>query len=788
MTSDTPQPAMLPLPHSGHVEQVLSAISLLRSRSANPSTSYNLSDSPSGEAVVAICGGRGAGKSTVLEAVRTRLSEMADLVLPTIKPEFFSSSDTVLGMAIAHLRATVEKSYSDLLQHEIDGEVTFGTFLNRLLRRASIIGHRELSSTSRQGQGLEAIADDFMRSASVGSAFVEQWCYLVARTLDWIDSSDESESTKVSRPLLIISVDDADLAPELLPRILVDLRVMIAASRVICLVCVDPSEARRALGERYLENYPNLRMLPGTDSSFTAPIYSVVEGQLAKAIPPQWTVTIRELTLQERLAFSPLGVDQLKPMSSLLESFELPAGAVPVASLKDLFVFGHNGLPTPYARCLSGNPRDLEILHFQLEQARTMGPNATEIAARALIYHGLSYGLRNSSNIQIAPADLVYFDDTTTEETIGTSFNKVTFAGRMLSDRLLIEAKDLPEGSEIRLAQIEETIGGYNNGEQKAFRNTQRLHNAAVNSLLLTREFGYAHQIMREDLSGRAVMGGNRTSGVLQLRLGRHETDQRFLMLPQWEAYLDYFLVAEAWRLTIESLRPIANQWTDHRDAMALVTLEWWRILANIQAERAVPRDIGSLFGASSVEGESSAGKASEAFGAAWESLTEIYVKELSHDCGRARDFVSWFESYLLFSCYGDLQHQWFSDRIITSRNKLLERVGRLSIANGRFVAALSARLRRVTDEPWIMPYVELLKRFDLDAGEEIERLHNAAAQERARATISVVGAETVRSASVPAVTGSGGDARAESPEALYRVAMKVLDELYRDASNQVRP
>lgn len=733
--------------------------------------------------VVAICGERGAGKTTILEQVCHRLGESADLVLPTIRPEFFSANDSVLGLALAHLRRILETRRPDILQKNLSDEATVGVYLNRLLRRASIIGDRDLYDERHRGHSLEEIAEDFVRSASVGSSFAGQWCELASFILRELKNGGV-EQAHGRVPALIVSVDDADLAPEVLPRVLVDLRLMTAVPQVICLVCIDLAEARRALSEHYLRNYSHLMGVAGSLGGKGTPIYSVVESQLSKAVPPQWRTTIQELTVDERLKFAPLEATDAAPLLSVLNTFQLSAGGARETQLSELFVLPGTDRASPYAHCLSSNPRDLETLYFQLRNAVNGDPQQVSgMAMRALIEHGLEFGLRNSGDVPAVPSDLAYFDLSSGVAVVRLGLNNIKFYGAGGGEHVILPTQGMPEGSEVAVGELERTSAAYAKGNED-LNNAPKLHQAATNSLLLAREFSYAYSVVHEELGGRApIRGGPRGSHALRMTVGRDTTDQMHLLYPAWEAYYDYFLVEEGWRFIVDVIKQQAQNWIEHKAPMAAITLEWWRLLAHVQADRRLPPSLGDIVRSIGHEGAGSTRVAARHLDEVWRQLEDVYTRELSRNEGRARDFVQWVESLLLFVCHPAIHDDWFTEFIIDRRELLLKRRGRLSVGNARFVSAMSSRLRRITEEPWIEPLIALIKRFDWEAGAEIERLHIAVTEERARNLTTRFGAYAVGS-----VRGER-DASAPPPrQALFHAAMTALNDLEREARPEGGP
>lgn len=771
----------LPMPHRLHAQQVLQAIGELQSQFAA------LPEEPSGDvpgvdshAVVSICGDRGTGKTTILEAVRSELRSGTNVVLPTIRPEMFSTADSVLGLAIANLQRELARSRPELLTREMHAgtEVTLGTFLNRLLSRASVIAGRD-SVDERSFRSLDAAADDFVRSASIGSAFIEQWCELVTFVCWNLASETEGTDTVAT---IIIPVDDADLAPELLQRILVDMRIMTTAAHVVCLAGIDLDEAALALGEHYLRGYPSLKAFEAADSSTVVRMNRVVESQLSKAIPPQWRNTIRGLTLTERLDFTPLGSHDTRSIAELLKSFPLPLNAATADPLSYLFYLPRGASePSPYAQCLPSSPRELSALHAQLkwilERENTDG-STSRLAARILIEYGMNFGIRNSGSLSLRADEFVSFDDTVDSNSIYLDFTKVNVYGQSMHDFVRIPTHGLEVGSEIEVGKPSRNVSRYGPRDAR-FEDKPRLHVAVLHSLLLSRELSIVHPLFREDATGGAPIKGRATTQALTMILGKETTDGNFLNYPSWDGYYDYYLVDHAWDLVLQKLRGGPTRAADHRTTVAAVTLEWWRIITAVQLQRTIPTDLGSFLDLLSQRRANSSELLRNAWRSVWDGIREAYLGELNSvltkpEDIRAHDFTDWVEARFLNFYYPPLQHPWFIELTLEARSALLKQVDRLSLGNAFFASLLTTRLRRVTDEEWIGPLIEVLSRFDPQAGSEIHRLHQAARSNRERRSASLTGAVTLSGTTeAPAVVDS---------DSLFRTAMGALQELEAEA------
>ncbi len=805
----------LPMPHRRHAEQVLQAIKTLKeSHASAPGLTFSRLLQTGSHAVVSICGDRGAGKTTVLEAVCSELRDSTNIVLPTIRPELFSPADSVLGLAIASLEREIRRHKPELLRLEVRSEVPLGSFLTRLLGRASGIAGRDVSEERQQFHSLDAAAEDFVRSAWIGSDFIDQWCRLVefvsgnfANGFGTSDSAlrpnddegrddtdavqinavdDRHTGTAETQTSIIIPVDDADLAPELLQRILVDLRIMTSARNVICLACIDLDEAAQALGEHYLKAYANLKSLPRADVSTLSRMNGVVESQLAKAIPPQWRNSIRGLTLPERLEFTPLGSHGGMSIKGLLNGFPLSSRDHSVPNLDYLFMLPTDAEePSAYAHCLPSSPRELVALHASLEHVSKMDVadgSATRAAVKVLVQYGLNFGIRSSSAIPVRSQNLVDFDEAEDSEIVYLDFTNVTYYPRAKKDNFQIPVLGLESGSEIRVGRLKGITARYGPRDAR-IEEMLRLHPAVIYCLALLRELTIVHPLFREDVVGGAPAPGRVNSDAVTVAVGREETDGSFLRYPAWDGFYDYFLVGKAWDSVVQHLRGKLLRISDHRTVMAAVTLEWWKLISSVQRARLIPPDTGALIGLLAERSANATDALKSQWQIVWDEVRDTYLSQLhvgttGDGSIRAQDYVYWVETYLLYACYAPLQHPWFLERTIEARGRLLTEADRASIGNTRFASGMEARLHRVSDERWIGPLIELLTRFDSAAGAQIERLHRIAQEDRLRTVASAAGAASLENSAevtAPRVHESA-DLR------LYQAAMAALRELESEA------
>ncbi|MDT0141964.1 hypothetical protein [Microbacterium sp. PRC9] len=681
-----------------------------------------------------------------------RRSLSADaIVLEPIRPELFSDSDSVLGHAIAAIIRVLEQRAPSVLQISV-GESTVYAVLNRLLRKAFVVGAR---AYDERGLAPADQSEEFARSASIGASFLSEW----EEVTDLIASALAELNVG---PDVIISVDDPDLAPEHLPRILLDLRIVGLAPNIVVVVGLSRAEARRAIAEKYLALYRHVAKWDRDSELLDANgLDATVESQLAKALPPRYSVSITELTLSQRLNFRPIDEPGAQTLIEVLRARAAGEAEFGAETLGDYFM-GPGGSPTPYAAMLPPNPRALRGLYYALAATHVPhGPVATRIAAEQLVTHGLRLGAARSRPARNLAAG-VRFDPTDSHD-----------GGRVEIDWGGVKATTFHGTSGMRIpvsnGQVDFELFLTPRGSIRATHQTgesapaKSVDSATFNAMMLLQDLSLAHDTFSVSAMGRAPLLGVREYGALDI--GNHETsaDGRFLVPPLWEGLLDYVLLYDGWN----SFLPVL----EHRQAEiksmhlgALAVIAWWRQIVAVQGRRASAHDLSLMIDSvADAPPPARDGQVLRLLDQTLEQLGVMYKRELASSTVRARDYVSWIDRLLLFACHPLVLAPGLTDRVVDWRAELTARYHRANIARGAVTRALTKRAEAAIDEFWLRDYLTNVNRR-LGSSELAELIERA---DRAR------GNKVSRTLS-------------QSRDVRYRAAMRRLDEIEAATRRQV--
>jgi hypothetical protein len=230
---------------------------------------------------VAIMGDRGTGKTTLLNAVCVTLQEEADeyIVLPIMRPESFGYHDTVISTFLASLYRWVA------------ADATERSFAIEDITRVS----RIYASSRTPVRALEAshnpidFAEDSLSVSRSSVSFLAELAELLRR----ITSQPLS-----GRRLIVVPIDDPDLAPELLGTILRDVRTLGSMPGIVPLLCFSTADMQLELLAERRKRYD---WLPNSV------LNRQIERELDKVFPHKYRYELRPLTVFERAIFVPPG-------------------------------------------------------------------------------------------------------------------------------------------------------------------------------------------------------------------------------------------------------------------------------------------------------------------------------------------------------------------------------------------------------------------------------------------------------------------------------------------------
>lgn len=357
------------------------------SRRDGPPASWSTTPRPE-RSVIAILGGRGYGKTTVLRSILSDLagpSHPPTVVLAPVCPEEFLAGDEPLGWIASALKTHVEQRTKELRASGMSDDALaiedcFRAFNNRvqwfLLPR--------LRTWSSAADSPEALVDA-MATASNSGASLRSALNSLCEAL--LPPQATATTLTAGGRLLVVTLDDVDLAPEHLDGILAVIPLLSSVDGVVVLVAADISlmraHLRRSCG-RHLDTEAARGAKPLTEPDSAEESVDCASGemptdpptaerlaedQLSKRFPLDLRFSIRPLAPIERLLFRPLGSDTT--LASVLDGIEVHRGPLGPRTMLDFFDLSWNRVGaadpathgTGYLDLLPSNPRALTSLH-----------------------------------------------------------------------------------------------------------------------------------------------------------------------------------------------------------------------------------------------------------------------------------------------------------------------------------------------------------------------------------------------------------------------------------------
>ncbi|WP_445152408.1 hypothetical protein [Baekduia sp. Peel2402] len=704
--------------------------------------------------VLTIAGGRGTGKTTLLHLLASAVSPRRDLfVLPPLEPEMFGPADTILGSTLARLQSQLLKDNPSIM-HEATVKVrslpeplNVAQALDRLLRHSAFV---------RDGQGpgavspasLEQYSSDFARHALAGEGFTELWDATIA-AIGRALSTGEGQA-----PAILVPVDDPDLSPGQLTRILQDIRLLATTPHVVVCVCLDLIEAHRALAASYAQA---LRVRP--DSMGTA---SVVEAQLAKALPQRFRVSLTELTQRQRLAFTPLEAGR-PPLAAILNKIEVPTAnsQFSLGSLFWLHSDADDDMPSPYAKCLPGTARTLESLYFAL--AAQAEERNWEKAVRLILESAIEYGLQATPIPGYTARTLLSVEepqDDRDRPILNLDFGPLRYA-RSTQDQRVLRIDPERTDRSIEIGSLGRNTYAIATGDSQ--NETQSAVDPALAlGMVLAREFSHHADVYREELAGGEPVAGGGPSFFLNVRVGAFRGDRWFLLLPRWKSFYDYFAFDAIWRQSLTNADAVSMGLDiDPPELLHALVLSFLRTVGEVQMARTgtpLTRD----------EAERTMRPAArEHIAQIWaEVRTCLHDAACSDASAEARSaFLEWTSTFLPMACHPWILPQWLIDEILEARLTMLVAMGRAQARNFELSSILSRRIRANLGEEWITPLFGIFDGMpDMEIG-DLRPAHLAAVEQRQKLQLRA------------AESGSSNE--------LSSIALKVLREMLAEEEQQ---
>ena len=299
----------------------------------------------SAESLISILGQRGSGKTTLLAAACASLEQTKSaLVVPTIKPEIFDATDSLLLamlLEIEHWLTEIGDSPKRQSMTE-DLGAALATATRTVSASSAGAYHALTSGIESTGQyGVDAVAIMRYRSrldSSIARLFIalRQFCEVPIETP------------------VVVPIDDADMSPASLRSIISAVRVLGAIQGVVPVICADRQQLEiAALADIH-------RQYGGHIGNQAADRLAVQV--IAKLLRPERCVSPPILPERDRIKFTPIGRD--KSIEQLLGEIANRDGAhSPLQALmwkeSDLT---RNYQPRGVNDWLPETPRELEYL------------------------------------------------------------------------------------------------------------------------------------------------------------------------------------------------------------------------------------------------------------------------------------------------------------------------------------------------------------------------------------------------------------------------------------------
>ncbi|MGN7612188.1 hypothetical protein ACQZV8_08910 [Magnetococcales bacterium HHB-1] len=310
--------------------------------------------------VVSICGGRGSGKTFLLNEV-VNGCRSKDLVLPIITPDMVMGSHSLFGLVLGMIYHQAEGgAKKEKERSSWSGKCDKGSKkLNELMGEIKKLG------TQRAKSGLRFF-NNLMRSGASGSEFSTQFVdaewgfvsllndypHIVAKTLNILSKKDGEESSK----LLIIPIDDLDIKPEMGKTILQDLTLLCRSPHVVILIAYEEKAMRSLIASEYLNSFNKkvqyfwqpCESQPDNKKedkhSYDDYVCSEIDRLYEKVFPIFSKTVLPSLErTEDRLMFSPFfltkGGEKLPPLFEIMEkiTFENNVFRPYIKTLRDVF-------------------------------------------------------------------------------------------------------------------------------------------------------------------------------------------------------------------------------------------------------------------------------------------------------------------------------------------------------------------------------------------------------------------------------------------------------------------
>lgn len=325
-----------------------------------------------GEGVLAILGPRGSGKTTLLIAIcRKLIDDGRHIVLPVIRPELFEPDGSILVAAIAAIWALVEEE-NRLNGDSHDAEAR--QQMSLLVQRAA----RAAATTSASVHSAVAGGSDSLGQHIVDVNTVDRERATLNRTMREMFASLGPYLDRPSPVALVIPIDDADLVPGRVSRVLADIRMLGSFEALVPIVCADRRDLAASLEADLAKIYIFPRDEPRRREQTSL--------QLAKTLPPNRVIEPRLIDRNRRLTFVPFGETRtlrevLEELNRILNPGRQQSGLFDWLQMSDE---KPDDFPSHSLDWLPSTPRALEHI-WQVANDAVSGSSGISVAIRRLL-------------------------------------------------------------------------------------------------------------------------------------------------------------------------------------------------------------------------------------------------------------------------------------------------------------------------------------------------------------------------------------------------------------------
>ena len=539
--------------------------------------------------LIGISGGRGVGKSTLLASAVSQMSE-SDLVLDVVKPSDFGAATSLGATVLTGIREDIDELLADATDEYMP---TLRSLRETLLDIGldTVQGDKLAMANIRHAPG--AADYGWRLTKAEDSRYSDR-----RRFSEWLPSYLDFR-TKVrggptgGQPLLVIPLDDFDMAPALLSSTIEDLGRFLDGERIAVLFAFAEDSLVRAVSAKLIgpflpefDKYVRLGLVTPESLSREATDY------VTKMLPPALRVELPSWeSASAKLMYKPIGSE--KTLIDLLKSIQL-GDPYPVHSLGDYFEIscflqlpGASILPSMYCDMLPSNARALynlyEVLYSFSKRYGQRPISTKDLLSLLRTFVGIcatDLPRREQEEYQkrcIFPAGGgIEFDfrDFTIGRTLGRgvlafkaqkhfmrpvlarsrSFvEDVTADSAKLSDGILLNATS--SNIQIDLRRFE-NVYGVLDGKSEASEEHYETSHGFTRILTFLYEFVEAN---RSELGvgeyGSLGFPGGAVWSAQRVGVDDIDTDNLFLLLPDFEHHLPVFVYNYAWNHWIDQLR-----------------------------------------------------------------------------------------------------------------------------------------------------------------------------------------------------------------------------------------